>query len=71
MAIQPGKARQFGVTVFASPDGSERTQIVYDADAQQLSVELDRSTLEKSIRYSLRIRMSSADSSMDPKRDVC
>lgn len=66
VVIQPGKARQFGVKVFASPDGSEQTLILYDADARQLRIELERSTLDKSIRYPrIRRRLAPPDASDD------
>lgn len=51
VAIEPGEAREFGVNVRQSTDGSEVTPIVVSMDAQELRIELTRSSNNRAIRY--------------------
>ena len=49
--IVPDGAREFGLKVRSSPDGTEQTAVLYDAPSGNLKVEIDRSTLDRRIRY--------------------
>jgi beta-fructofuranosidase len=47
LTIDPGKSRRFGVKVFCSADGREKTPLVIDRDRNTLSVGMKTSSLEK------------------------
>ncbi len=49
--IAPQQARECGVKVRVSPDGTEQTAVVYDAKAKLLKIELSKSTLDPAIKY--------------------
>ena len=49
--LQPRGARQFGVKVRCSPDGDEQTVIIFDTAADTMTIDVGRSTLDKSIVY--------------------
>ncbi|MBI4553160.1 MAG: glycoside hydrolase family 32 protein [Candidatus Latescibacteria bacterium] len=51
MEIHPEDSRACGVRVRCSPDGAERTAVVYDTSARTLNVDLSQSTLDPGIRY--------------------
>lgn len=41
----------FGITVFASPDGREQTDILYSLAEQAFTVDVERATLDPTVRY--------------------
>jgi len=47
--IEPGNARQIGVRVCCSPDGTEQTEIVFDPAVGTLSVDISKSTLSSDV----------------------
>jgi sucrose-6-phosphate hydrolase SacC (GH32 family) len=49
--LQPREAQQTGLKVRRTPDGAEETSIYYDAQSQQLSIDVSKSTLDQAIRY--------------------
>ena len=49
--VDVAEAGEFGVKVRCSPEGEEQTPIVYNPSAKTLSVEIGKSSLDKSIRY--------------------
>ena len=49
--LQPQGARQFGVKVRCSPYGDEQTVIIFDTEADTMTIDVGRSTLDKSIIY--------------------
>lgn len=51
VTINPEGAKQVGVKLRCSPDGEEQTAITVDLEAQILRIELESSTLDKTIRY--------------------
>ena len=50
LTIDPGNAEAFGLKVCTAPDGQEQTIIEYSPSKGQLSVDLERSSLDESIR---------------------
>lgn len=51
LTIDPGDAEVLGINLCASPDGAERTSISYRPSAGTLSIDLEKSTLDKSIKH--------------------
>ena len=51
LTIDPGGAEAFGLKVCASPDGREQTLIEYSSSKGRLSVDLERSSLDQSIKH--------------------
>ena len=51
LIIEPGSAEAFGLKVCCSPDGEEQTVIEYNPSAKQLKIDLERSSLDKSIKH--------------------
>ena len=49
--MQPQDATAFGVKVRCSPDGAEQTAILCDTEARSLSVDVSRSTMDKTVVY--------------------
>jgi len=49
--LELGTASQVGLLVRCAPDGSEATGIWYDAEAEELRVDLSRSTLRRDVAY--------------------
>jgi beta-fructofuranosidase len=49
--IDPGDAREVGVKVRCSPDGTEETVIAYDTVAKTLKIDMSRSTLRTDVVY--------------------
>jgi sucrose-6-phosphate hydrolase SacC (GH32 family) len=58
LEIDPAQAAEVGVAVRCSPDGAERTPVVYDARAGVIRVDVSRSSLDRQIVYD-RYRTSS------------
>ena len=50
VTIDPQQAAQFGVKVRRSPDGREETAITYDPTRKVLRIEMDKSSLDRSLR---------------------
>lgn len=51
VTMRPGETGRCGVHVLRSPDGEERTSIVYDAAAGRLIVDFSRASLDTGIGY--------------------
>jgi beta-fructofuranosidase len=51
LTIEPGSAKSFGLKVLKSPDGEEETVISYNPDAGQLTIDFEKSSLDKSIKH--------------------
>jgi sucrose-6-phosphate hydrolase SacC (GH32 family) len=51
VTLDPRGASACGVKVRCSPDGAEETVVVYDRAQQVLRIELDKSSLNKGVRY--------------------
>jgi sucrose-6-phosphate hydrolase SacC (GH32 family) len=51
IAIDPGKAKRFGVKVFCSGDGREKTPILVDREKNILQIDMSPSSLEKTNYY--------------------
>lgn len=49
--IDPGSARQLGLKVRCSPDGTEETAIIIDRDAGVVRIDFERSSLNKAITH--------------------
>lgn len=49
--IEPGDAKEFGLTVRCSPDSAEETPIVCSPGAKTLRTELAKSTLDPAVKY--------------------
>ena len=49
--LQPAGGRQFGIKLRCSPEGSEQTAVFFDASCGRLKVDVNKSTLDQSIRY--------------------
>lgn len=50
--IEPGDAKEFGIKVRCSPDGAEQTAITCVPLKEALKIELEKSTLDPSVKYS-------------------
>jgi beta-fructofuranosidase len=51
LTIDPGDAKALGLKVCASPDGKEQTLIEYNPSKGQLIVDLEKSSLDESIKH--------------------
>lgn len=51
MTIDPGDAEVVGLKVCASPDGKEETVIEYNPSAEELTIHLEKSSLDTSIKH--------------------
>ena len=51
MAVDPGKAGEFGIKIRCSPNGEEETIISYDAIKKSVVIDVAKSTLDTSITY--------------------
>lgn len=51
LTIDPGDAESFGLKVCCSPDGEEQTIIEYNPSAQQFTIDLEKSSLDESIKH--------------------
>ena len=51
LTIDPGDAEAFGLKVCSSPDGKEETIIEYNPSAAQFTIDLEKSSLDKSIKH--------------------
>ena len=49
--LQPRGAKQFGIKVRCSPDGQEKTPIIFDTADHTMTIDVSRSTLDPSIVY--------------------
>ncbi|WP_153799342.1 glycoside hydrolase family 32 protein [Foetidibacter luteolus] len=49
MVVDPGLAKRFGFNVFCSADGREKTAVVFDRDKKTLGINVDQSSLQKSV----------------------
>jgi len=51
LEIDPGDAEAFGLKVCASPDRQEETIIEYNPSAAELTIDLEKSSMDKSIKH--------------------
>jgi sucrose-6-phosphate hydrolase SacC (GH32 family) len=51
LTIDPRNAETFGLSVCASPDGKEQTRIEYNPSSGELAVDLEKSSLDESIKH--------------------
>jgi beta-fructofuranosidase len=51
LVIEPGSAEAFGLKVCSSPDGEEQTVIECNPSAKNIRIDLEKSSLDKSIKH--------------------
>jgi sucrose-6-phosphate hydrolase SacC (GH32 family) len=51
LKIDPGSAKSFGLKVLKSPDSEEETVITYKPAAEELTIDLEKSSLDESIKH--------------------
>ena len=51
IAMDPGQASKFGIKIRCSPNGEEETIISYDTNKKSVIIDVEKSTLDKSITY--------------------
>jgi sucrose-6-phosphate hydrolase SacC (GH32 family) len=51
LTIDPGDAEAFGLKICASPNGEEETSIEYNPSAGELTIDLEKSSLDESIKH--------------------
>ena len=70
LTIDPFDAEVCGIKVCASPDGQEETTIEYNRESAQLTIDLEKSGLDESIKYYQYVMYSRGDNPRVTKQEA-
>ena len=70
LTIDPNDAEVCGIKVCASPDGQEETTIEYNRESAQLTIDLEKSGLDESIKYYQYVMYSRGDNPRVTKQEA-